>query len=93
MRNVTDFSGVFKECAWLLGCAATALVLPRLGLEDKGNQTLFVTVLPASSVTLGPLGHHFVAFLGKTACLRNKQAAGRPKDIADIDALEPGRDE
>lgn len=44
MRDMTDFSRVFKECAWLLGCAATALVLPRLGLEDKGSQTLFVTI-------------------------------------------------
>ena len=25
--------------------------------------------------------------------LRNKRASGRPKDLADIDALEPGRNE
>jgi hypothetical protein len=41
----------------------------------------------------GPLGRHIVPFLGKATFLRNKRAAGRPKDIADIDALEPGRDE
>ena len=41
----------------------------------------------------GPLGRHLVPFLGKAAFLRNKRAAGRPKDLADIDALEPGRDE
>jgi hypothetical protein len=40
----------------------------------------------------GPLGRHTVQFLGRAAFLRNKRAAGRPKDIADIDALEPGRD-
>jgi hypothetical protein len=41
----------------------------------------------------GPLGRHTVYFLGRDAFLRNKRAAGRPKDIADIDALEPGSDE
>lgn len=41
----------------------------------------------------GPLGGHTVHFLSRAAFLRNKRAAGRPKDIADIDALAPGRDE
>ncbi len=41
----------------------------------------------------GPLGRHSVPSLGREAFLRNKRAAGRPKDVADIDALEPGRDE
>ena len=41
----------------------------------------------------GALGRHRVAFLGRETFLRNKRAAGRPKDVADIDALEPGRDE
>jgi hypothetical protein len=41
----------------------------------------------------GPLGSHVVQFLGRAAFLRNKRAAGRPKDLADIDALEPGRDQ
>ena len=40
----------------------------------------------------GPLGSHTVSFLGRETFLRNKRAAGRPKDLADIDALEPGRD-
>ena len=40
----------------------------------------------------GPLGTHNVPFLGRDTFLRNKRAAGRPKDLADIDALEPGRD-
>jgi hypothetical protein len=40
----------------------------------------------------GPLGSHRVHFLGRETYLRNKRAAGRPKDLADIDALEPGRD-
>jgi hypothetical protein len=41
----------------------------------------------------GPFGRHRVHFLGRETFLRNKRAAGRPKDIADIDALEPSRDE
>ena len=41
----------------------------------------------------GPLGGHSVHFLGRDTFLRNKRAAGRPKDLADIDALKPGRDE
>lgn len=40
----------------------------------------------------GPLGSHTVQFLGREMFLRNKRAAGRPKDLADIDALEPGHD-
>ncbi len=40
----------------------------------------------------GALGTHQVEFLGHDTYLRNKRAAGRPKDLADIDALEPGRD-
>jgi hypothetical protein len=38
----------------------------------------------------GALGSHTVHFLGRHTFLRNKRAAGRPKDLADIDALEPG---
>lgn len=41
----------------------------------------------------GALGSHSAHFLGRETFLRNKRAAGRPKDLADIDALEPGRDE
>jgi hypothetical protein len=40
----------------------------------------------------GGLGRHEVFFLGRETFLRNKRAAGRPKDLADIDALKPGED-
>ena len=40
----------------------------------------------------GICGGHTVSFLGREAFLQNKRAAARPKDLADIDALEPGRD-
>ena len=33
-----------------------------------------------------------VMFLWRDSFLRNKRAAGRPKDLADIDALQPGSD-
>jgi hypothetical protein len=35
---------------------------------------------------------HSVRFLGRDTFLRNKRAAGRPKDLADIDALKPPSD-
>jgi hypothetical protein len=40
----------------------------------------------------GPLGRHEVQFLGRETLVRNKRAAGRPKDLADVDALTPGPD-
>ena len=41
----------------------------------------------------GLLGLHTVSFLGRDTFLRNKRAAARPKDLADIDALQHGREE
>lgn len=35
----------------------------------------------------GPLGPHQVWFISRDAFVRNKRAAGRPKDLADIAAL------
>ncbi len=35
----------------------------------------------------GPLGSRAVAYIGLKTFLRNKRAAGRPKDLADIEAL------
>ena len=40
----------------------------------------------------GPLGRHRVSFLGLETFIRNKRAAARPKDLADIDALRPGEE-
>jgi hypothetical protein len=36
---------------------------------------------------MGRAGDHEVAFIGRAEFLRNKQAAGRPKDLADVEAL------
>lgn len=41
----------------------------------------------ATQAVRGRLGRHEVAFLGRTTLIQNKRAAGRPKDLADIDAL------
>jgi hypothetical protein len=38
----------------------------------------------------GRCGRHEVGFLGRETLLQNKRAAGRPKDLADIDALTEG---
>lgn len=38
---------------------------------------------------VGLCGRHEVSFIGRDAFVRNKRAAGRPKDLADIDALTP----
>jgi hypothetical protein len=35
----------------------------------------------------GALGSRAVAFIGRECYVKNKRAAGRPKDLADIDAL------
>lgn len=40
-----------------------------------------------ASREVGSLGPRAVAFIGREAFLRNKRAAGRPKDLADVDAL------
>lgn len=39
-----------------------------------------------------PLGRHRVSFLGRETFLRNKRAAGRPRDLAATDALHRGED-
>jgi len=39
---------------------------------------------------IGSCGRHQVAFIGRDAFLRNKRAAGRLKDLADVDALGRG---
>jgi hypothetical protein len=40
-----------------------------------------------------PCGRQVVPFLSRETFLRNKRAAGRPKDLADIDALNGGEGE
>jgi hypothetical protein len=38
----------------------------------------------------GPFGARTVPYIGRDTLIRNKRAAGRPKDLSDIDALQPG---
>jgi hypothetical protein len=40
----------------------------------------------------GPFGERTVSYIGRETLLRNKRAAGRPKDLSDIDALEHGEE-
>jgi hypothetical protein len=40
----------------------------------------------------GPFGDRTVAYIGRDTLIRNKRAAGRPKDLSDIDALEHGEE-
>jgi len=40
----------------------------------------------------GPFGHRIVSYIGRDTLIRNKRAAGRPKDRSDVDALEHGDD-
>jgi len=42
---------------------------------------------------VGRCGSQDVPFLGRESFVRNKRAAGRPKDLADIDAITPADDE
>jgi hypothetical protein len=42
---------------------------------------------------LGPCGRQQVHFLGRETFVQNKRASARPKDLADIDALEEGHGE
>ena len=44
------------------------------------------------SRAVGQCGRNEVSFIGRDAFVRNKRAAGRLKDLADIDALTPGED-
>jgi hypothetical protein len=39
---------------------------------------------------VGPCGSHRAPYLGRETLIRNKRAAARPKDLADIDALKAG---
>lgn len=39
------------------------------------------------------LGTHDVGILGRSSFVRNKRAAGRPKDLADVDAITSGGEE
>lgn len=45
-----------------------------------------------ASREIGPFGARAVPFIGREAFLRNKRAAGRPKDLADVEALRENPD-
>ncbi|MBS1818919.1 MAG: hypothetical protein JSU08_13385 [Acidobacteria bacterium] len=45
-----------------------------------------------ADAAVGRIGSHTVGILGRASLIRNKRAAGRPKDLADLDALGEGGD-
>jgi hypothetical protein len=79
-----------------------AAIADRRGMLQMGVPPVQIHVMSAisgvqweeawSDRVEGPLGSHTVQFLGRETFLRNKRAAGRLKDLADVDALEPGVD-
>jgi hypothetical protein len=79
------------------GVAPDALIDPRRMLQ-MGIEPVQIHVMTAISgvnwdtawqghVT-ARFGDHEVPFIGRDAFLANKRAAGRPKDLADIDAID-----
>ena len=42
---------------------------------------------------MADIGDHEAPFLGRDAFLRNKRAAGRLQDLADIEAIDPKLEE
>jgi hypothetical protein len=80
---------------------AAEIIDPRRMLE-MGTEPVQIHVMSAISGVswdeawntrvAGTCGEHAVSFLGREAFIKNKRAAARPKDLADVDALEPGQD-
>ena len=82
-----------------LGVTTRALANPgmiiHLGLPPRRIDIMTsVTGLVFEAAWTGCITHLVddleVPFIGRAALLENKRATGRPKDLADIDALEPG---
>jgi hypothetical protein len=77
-----------------------ALLDPRRMLQ-MGIEPVQIHVMTAiSGVTwdaawrehiVATVGNHQAPVIGRDAFLANKRAAGRPKDLADIDAIDPRR--
>lgn len=67
----------------------------QLGLPPRRIDIMTsVTGLVFEAAWTGRITHEVgdleVPFISRAALLENKHATGRPKDLADIDALEPG---
>jgi hypothetical protein len=106
IRPATDNAERLMEALDAFGFPATGLtpeaIADRRRLLEMGVPPVQIHVMSAISGVEwedvwadrcdGKLGSHVVPFIGRETYLRNKRAAGRPKDLADIDALQPGRE-
>ena len=100
--NATRLLGALEAFGFPVGHLTAAAVVDSRRIIEMGVPPVQIHVMSAisgvdwdtawSDRVDGPLGRHIVSFLGRESFLRNKRAAGRPKDLADIDALEPGKD-
>ncbi len=100
IENATRLLGAIGAFGFPVGDLTPAAIVDRRRMLEMGVPPVQIHVMSAisgvdwdeawSGRIDGQLGRHQVPFLGREAFLRNKRAAGRPKDIADIDALEQG---
>jgi hypothetical protein len=97
LDNVSRLLGAVRSFGFPVeDLRAEDLVQPRRMLQ-MGVEPVQIHVMSAiSGVTwdeawgdrvIARLGTHEVSILGRTSFLRNKRASGRPKDLADIDAI------
>ncbi len=80
----------------------TDLVEPRRMLQMGVEPVQIHVITSISGVTweeawadrvIARLGAHDVGILGRSSFVKNKRAAGRPKDLADVDAITSGTNE
>ena len=103
LDNATRLIAALEAFGFPVGDLTPETIVDRRRMIEMGVPPVQIHVLSAisgvewdeawSDRIAGPLGSHSVQFLGRETFLRNKRAAGRLKDLADIDALEPGRGE
>jgi len=56
--------------------------------EDRRADREFWSAMSPEARVAGRFGSQPVSYLGRSEFFQNKRAAGRPQDLAEIDALE-----
>ena len=100
LDNATRLLSALKSFGFPIENLTAETIADRRRMLEMGVPPVQINVMSAitgvewdearSARAEGTLGSHTVPFLGRETYLRNKRASGRPKDLADIDALEPG---